>query len=284
MTTAGKGLYHRVRHLWRTKVSKVPLPSYDLPDVPVVATWCRSAVRSKGVDIYPSVLAGPSTILGDCSGGVVVEEVLGVLQRLQPDDYIRYTSEYYREGLQRFGRTWVYADIMTVLQGLSKLAQPSSYLEIGVRRGRSLAVVVSQAPACDIVGFDWWEPDYAGMPNPGPDFVRTEMRRIGHTGKLDLISGDSHRTVPAYLKSHPDAFFDLITVDGDHTEWGASLDLHYVLPRLKVGGVIVLDDIAHPLHPHLSKVWRRMVVDDARFATRIFDELGYGVAFGIRRW
>ena len=283
MTTVSQKLYGRIHQLWRAKVCRVPLPTYNSPAMPV-ATWCGSAVKSRGANIYPPVLAGPSTIEGYCAGEAVVEEALEILQSLQPDDYIRYTSEYYREGLQRFGRAWVYADIVTVLLGLSKLMQPNSYLEIGVRRGRSLAAVASQVATCDIVGFDRWEPNYAGIPNPGPDFVRAEMRRIGHIGKLDLISGDSHRTVPTYLKSHPDAFFELITVDGDHTEWGASLDLYHVLPRLKIGGAIVFDDIAHPTHPHLRRVWQRMVMDDARFVAWEFDELGYGVAFAVRKW
>jgi len=78
-------------------------------------------------------------------------------------------------------------------------------------------------------------------------------------------------------------FFDLITVDGDHSEWGAEQDLRQVYQRLKIGGVLVFDDICHPLHPYLAGVWQRAVATDRRFATWQFAELGYGVALAVRR-
>lgn len=144
-------------------------------------------------------------------------------------------------------------------------------------------MVAATCPECEIVGFDLWTSDYAGMPSPGPDFVRGEMKKLGYAGDLTFIGGDSHDTVPRFLDVHPAKFFDLITVDGDHSEEGAEDDLRNVLPRVKVGGVLVFDDISHPAHPYLADVWQRVVVVDPRFATWQFTELGYGVAFAIRR-
>jgi len=51
--------------------------------------------------------------------------------------------------------------------------------------------------------------------------------------------------------------FDLITVDGDHSEEGAFDDLLNVIPHLNVGGILVFDDIAHPTHPYLLGVWKK---------------------------
>jgi predicted O-methyltransferase YrrM len=202
---------------------------------------------------------------------------------LEPDDYIAYTSGYYRAGLERLGEHWRYADITTALLGLSRLLRPESYLEIGVRRGRSMAMVAATCPHCRIVGFDLWIQNYAGMPNPGPEFVREELARVGYQGQLELIGGNSHQTVKQYFKTQPDAFFDLITVDGDHSLQGAAEDLADVLPRLKIGGAIVFDDIVHPQHRYLSQVWRHFTQDSERFTTWEFDELGYGVAIAIRK-
>jgi predicted O-methyltransferase YrrM len=144
-------------------------------------------------------------------------------------------------------------------------------------------MIASTRPTCAMVGFDIWRPNYADMDNPGPEWVSAELRRIGHTGPLELISGNSHKTVPTYLAHHPDVFFDLITVDGDHSERGAERDLQDVLPRLSVGGIVILDDICSPIHPYLGAVWHRVVASDTRYMSWEYTELGYGVAFAVRK-
>jgi predicted O-methyltransferase YrrM len=128
-----------------------------------------------------------------------------------------------------------------------------------------------------------WMADYAGMPNPGPDFVVEELRRIGFQGHLSLISGDSHETIPAFFEDNPDLLFDLINVDGDHSEQGAKADLEAVLPRLRIGGAIILDDIVHPQHPYLENVWDALIGSDPNYSSTKYRELGYGVALAIRR-
>lgn len=232
---------------------------------------------------YDPLLLGPSTIGEYASSAECAGKLEQLLSTLEPDDYVTYLLAYYREGLRRFGRRWRYADIATVLLAVAEIAKPETYLEIGVRRGRSMAVVASARPECRIVGFDLWVQDYAGMANPGPEFVRGQLNRIGYRGELDLISGDSHREVPDFLARNPAMQFDLITVDGDHSRRGAVRDIRDVLPRLRVGGVLVFDDIVHPAVPHLQEVWKNEVASSKRFACWDFRELGYGVALAIRR-
>ncbi len=206
-----------------------------------------------------------------------------IMDHLEPDQYLKFLRAYYRLGLKRYGENWRYADIVTVLLACALLIQPENYLEIGVRRGRSMAMVAATCPDCHILGFDLWKPNYAGMPNPGPEFVRAELDKLGYRGRLELVSGDSHQTVPQYLGAHPEAYFDLVTVDGDHSREGAIQDLREVIPRLKLGGALVFDDISHPAHPYLLQVWRETVVADPRFTTWQFTDLGYGVALAIRQ-
>ena len=86
-----------------------------------------------------------------------------------------------------------------------------------------------------------------------------------------------------HLDANPDLYFDLVTVDGDHTAEGAAQDLREVLPRVSVGGALVFDDIAHRKHPHLVEVWKSVVESDPRFASYRFSELGYGIGFAIRQ-
>jgi predicted O-methyltransferase YrrM len=143
-------------------------------------------------------------------------------------------------------------------------------------------VVVERAPHVDAYGFDLWVADYAGMPNPGEAFVRAEMTRLGHRGQLVLVSGDSKTTLPAFLAENPDLYFDLVTIDGDHSAEGARADLLNALPRVRLGGVLVMDDVAHPQHAYLMDCWTECVAADSDFDTAVYTELGYGVACAVR--
>jgi len=233
---------------------------------------------------YPPVILGPATVGSLATSSTCLRQVIQIVERLELDDYVRYLLAYYSAGLERFGELWNYADIVTVLLASTVLIKPTSYLEIGVRRGRSMAIIAAKNPMCNIVGIDMWEnTNYAGMPNPGPAFVQAELERVEHKGQLELIAGNSHQILPAYFSEHPDLFFDLVTVDGDHSEKGAEQDLKDVVQHLKVGGILVFDDISHPAHPYLDRVWHRTIESDPRFSTWRYTELGYGVALAIRK-
>jgi predicted O-methyltransferase YrrM len=236
-----------------------------------------------GTAWYPPLMIGAGALAETITHRRYVELALSLLRRLTPDEYSRYTAEFYADGLARFGETWRYADIVTLLLGLADMLKPRRYLEVGVRRGRSACAVASMAPACDMVLFDMWIQDYAGMANPGPALVRSELTTVGHRGRCEFVDGDSHQTLPSYFAAHPSDAFDLITVDGDHSDEGATRDLCDVLPRLAVGGAVVFDDISHPTHPGLKAVWQRLVVQDSRFSAWSFDEVGYGVGFALRK-
>lgn len=251
---------------------------------PRTATRVSSAPAppGTGADFYGPALVGAETIGARATElGHVVAVAVEVAER-DPDAYTRYVADFVSAG----GAVahWRYADIVTVLAAATEVLRPTSYLEIGVRRGRSMSVVASRARDCAIIGIDFWNPGYAGIDNPGPDHVRTQIGSTGHTGTLELISGDSHEVLPRLFRERPEVDFDLITVDGDHSAQGAKLDLLDVLPRLRVGGALVFDDISHPAHEYLHDVWQRNVASDRRYAIWSFDDVGYGVAIAVRRW
>jgi predicted O-methyltransferase YrrM len=231
---------------------------------------------------YSPTILGPSTIAECASSPRTLQMVRSVLDKLEPDNYVRYLKLYFDEGRQRFGPHWKLLEIMNVLYAAAELIRPRRYLEIGVRRGRSMAMVLAACQEVEVVGFDMWAENYAGMENPGPAFVHGEMRKVAPLAKIQLIDGNSHLTVPAFLKVNAKTMFDLITVDGDHSEKGALQDLRDVLPRLSLGGVIVFDDISHPQHPYLMKTWRQALSEDGGLASYEFTELGYGIAFAVR--
>jgi predicted O-methyltransferase YrrM len=260
--------------------------TYARPDYGAAVETVKAVshvVPSGQTQWYPPVLIGAQTVEAHLFSQNYIERGIELMHRLTPDDYTAFLIQFFSDGLSRFGRNWRYADIVTVLMCLSDLLRPQHYLEIGVRRGRSVAAVASASPQCKLFMFDMWIAQYAGIENPGPDFVRRELTGIGHLGEMTFVDGDSHVTLPAYFAKNPDITFDLITVDGDHSLEGAIQDLCDVLPRLNVGGAIVLDDVCHPLHPELGNVWNDIVVSDPRFSSFTYTDSGYGVGFAIRK-
>ena len=214
----------------------------------------------------------------------LIQEVIEVLDKLSDDTFTQGMIETYRQGINLLGDDWDYLDITNSLYAISKLGQPENYLEIGVRRGRSVCIVAAASPNVNIYGFDLWQEGYGGNDNPGSDFVKSELNRLGHNGKTEFISGDSHFTVPQFLKNNPNLTFDLITVDGDHSLTGALDDLTNVVDRLRVGGVIVFDDIDNPYCPGLDKVWKKFMKMHPSLDGSIFtNSIGLGVAIGIRK-
>ncbi len=259
----------RLRRSWE-RLRPLPTPRYVTPTPRV------SDAFQNGVYQNPNAMTLAAASLSE----EAISFMEGLIGRMTRSDELAGQQAWYKLARAQFGKHLRFADLTTALWAASTLIRPSAYLEIGVRTGRSACVIAATNPECAILGFDLWLEDYAGVPNPGPDFVRSELATIGHSGSVELLSGDSRETVPAYLAEHPDAFFDVITVDGDHTVLGAANDLANVLPRLKVGGILLFDDIVRA--PALRSVWERLVVRDSRYVTWEYTDAGDGVAAAIR--
>ncbi len=258
----------RIRRGWQ-KFRPLPVPRYV------------SSTPRIGADQQPNLLLipGPDTLAAAATSEQAVSFVIGLIDKLTPTQEIAEQQAYYRFARAQFGPHFRDADLTTTLWAAAMLIRPTSYLEIGVRRGRSAAVVAAMCPDCAIFGFDLWMSDYAGAPNPGPDFVRKELLAVGHHGSVELISGDSSKTVSPFLQQCPDLFLDLITVDGDHSVLGAATDLANVLPRLKVGGIVIFDDVRAP---NLQRAWDQLVKRDSRYVTWECAASGRGIAAAIR--
>lgn len=234
-------------------------------------------------EMVPVVQLGTSTLRVAASRPETLCAVDDVLALLEPDDAIHELRQFYRLGLERFGEQWGYLDLLTVLGAAARYLRPRRYLEIGVLGGRSMSVVASVAPDCELFGFDAWLEGYSTATLSGPEHVRTRLRRVGHRGACHLVAGPSAETVPRFLADRPDLRFDLVTVDGDHGEGGARADLEHVLPRITLGGVIVFDDVRHPQHPWLERVWDTLVGQHHAFCATKYVEVGNAVAFAVRQ-
>ena len=232
---------------------------------------------------YSHSFISASTIARRASNPVVLRKALELCSQLESDGYTEYVTEFYRRGLTVAGDDWVFMDIISVLFAAAELGQPENYLEIGVRRGRSVCAVIAASPATNVYAFDIWQQGYAGNDNVGPPLVTRELRRFGHTGRVQFVDGDSHQTVPEFMADNPGLTFDLITVDGDHSIDGAMDDLRNVMPRLRAGGVLVFDDTGNPYCAGLMDVWQQFLKSEPSLVGFSFNEIGTGISFGVRR-
>ena len=208
------------------------------------------------------------------------QDVINVLQLLEPEPYATGRLKDFEKQLVSNTKTW---DICSVLSLYSKLFKPSSYLEIGVRRGKSMANILFFSRHCKAYGFDIWIANYAGISNPGPDFVRAEMKKIGHLGELVLIHGDSHVTVPLFIKNNSQIRFDIALIDGDHSYEGAMKDLETVAPVIKQNGILVFDDIYDTTNtPWLLNTWKSFLAQHKEFVQIAENKDFTGTAIAIK--
>ena len=207
--------------------------------------------------------------------------LLSIWSKIEADKFLAETICQLERSIANEESFW---DMCCALAAYTELARPSRYLEIGVRQGRSAVVVAAAHPDVDLYLFDMWHPDYAGVPNPGPDFVRAQLDRVGHRGRVYFGTGHSQVTIPEFLadRSTPDAF-GLITVDGDHRDAGARTDLENVIDHLALSGMLAFDDITHPTYPTLYDTWRGFVDSHGELITRENRRDGTGTALAFRR-
>jgi predicted O-methyltransferase YrrM len=185
------------------------------------------------------------------------QRLLEVWRNIHADKYLSETMKALRGAVENDRSYW---DMCCALAAYTSLHSPTRYLEIGVRQGRSAVIVAAVNPDVDLYLFDTWHRDYAGVPNPGPDFVRQQLGRVNHRGHAYFVTGRSQETLPAFFANDESPqTFPLITVDGDHRDEGARADLANVIGHLSPGGMIAFDDIAHPDYPTLHRTWQEFV-------------------------
>jgi glycosyltransferase involved in cell wall biosynthesis/ADP-heptose:LPS heptosyltransferase/predicted O-methyltransferase YrrM len=202
--------------------------------------------------------------------------VLSIISRLTGDHWLDRNIETFKEAIELKSQ-WF--ETLSFLNWYADSFKPVNYLEIGVRRGRSMAQVLAQSPQTRAYGFDLWIENYSGTPNPGPGFVISELKRLQIENMPTLIDGDSHETLPAFWADPKNPIsFELILVDGDHSYEGAKKDLEICFEHLAPGGALVFDDISHHSHPELRPLWEEY---KARFADYIFIEHSHGHGTGI---
>ena len=214
------------------------------------------------IPLHPSAMSEgfPAALLAGLHQPDNKRCVLNIISHLEKDYWLE-------RNLIRYQDTSAWFDAATLLNWIARNLKPGNYLEIGVRRGRSMAQVLVESPETQAFGFDLWIPGYGSLPeqgihtaNPGPEFVLGELAKLGISKLPKLVRGDSHATLPVFFQdpANPQSF-DLILVDGDHTTEGARADLELAFAHLAPGGILIFDDICNTAHPELRGLWDQFI-------------------------
>jgi predicted O-methyltransferase YrrM len=146
------------------------------------------------------------------------------------------------------------------LKLIAALHRPSTYLEVGVRDGHSLFWLLQGAGPNlrELALCDNWGGESGGSGRGGHDHIMVLLQELDYGGGRLWIDGNSHEVLLPALAGRT---FDLMLVDGDHTEGGAMQDLRECLTALAPGGLLLFDDIGHPDHPYLQAVLDRFLAE-----------------------
>jgi hypothetical protein len=132
---------------------------------------------------------------------------------------------------------------------LSHTGKPRSYLEIGVWNGKGSLLWMIRNVLTNkdswALGVDTWTIPPTGRAEQSPKWnpdnayaTATSIASLHH--RCALTRGDSH----SVMASLPRRQFDFVFIDGDHSPVGALRDLVAAFPLVKIGGIIVCDNMA----------------------------------------
>lgn len=142
------------------------------------------------------------------------------------------------------------------LELLRELAKGCRVLETGTQHGYTTLAMAQVATQVHTVDWHYW-----GKQLPG-DTLPTFWRNVWDAdlrGKIVIHVGESRRVLP-YLASES---FDLIFIDGDHTEAGCAFDLGEARRLCGLGATIAVHDFGGPDWPGVKKACYDFAPEDA---------------------
>ncbi|MFD0961889.1 TylF/MycF/NovP-related O-methyltransferase [Paenibacillus chungangensis] len=141
---------------------------------------------------------------------------------------------------------------------------PGAIIECGVFKGASLLrfamyrELLSSPFSKKIIGFDIFgkfpETNFqddiqfrekfiagAGEDSISVDQLYEVLSHKGINKQIELVSGDITKTVPDYVKQHPELKISVLNLDTDIYEPSITI-LEHLYPRLVKGGILIMDD------------------------------------------
>jgi hypothetical protein len=161
-----------------------------------------------------------------------------------------------------------------VLHSIATQRKIVAYLEVGVCYGHSLRTVLDVQFPDRLTLCDSWGGESGGEQFGGPTHIEALLQTLEYHYPVTFLNGNSHELLKTVKQR-----FDLILVDGDHTEEGARQDLQDCWPLLMPGGLLVFDDLSHPSHPELLSVFHDFMTSVQ--ATLIHEDVDTPMGVGV---
>jgi len=150
------------------------------------------------------------------------------------EKYINYENAFSRLELTHFEGASIGPQVEYFINLLDKNPQIKTILEIGFNTGRSAAYFLSSRDDIKVVSVDI---GYHSYVNDCKKIIDSHF-----PGRHTLLIGDSKVVLPQLLMLEPRIPFDLIFIDGDHSEVGALADAKNCLALATKETIIVMDD------------------------------------------
>jgi predicted O-methyltransferase YrrM len=116
-----------------------------------------------------------------------------------------------------------------------------NFLEIGVAAGGNTRIFCDFLKIKNVYTIDLDEHPSISYAN-NPNARENNFRNLKNTGKLENFYGDSHSEEAKEWLEAREVKFDMVFIDGDHTENGIKLDTVLVLPYLKENAYVIYHD------------------------------------------
>lgn len=148
--------------------------------------------------------------------------------------------------------------------------RPFNYLGIGVQEGGCAERIAEANPVINMTLCDNWGSTHGGTGRGSHDHVEQRLVATGHRGERTYLDGDSAQMIPGLPGS-----FNLVFVDGDHSEAGALTDLANVWGLVRHGGHVVVHDVMFP--EVMAALWQFLKIADRVASVRLYPD-GTGAA------
>lgn len=147
-----------------------------------------------------------------------------------------------------------------ILARVTRLLPVRTYLEVGVRDGCTLWVVVEAGMGSleTVILADDWGRRHGGTNRGSHAHVAALLRTIGFGGSTVWLDGPSQETLPAFTPGSEEGV-DLVHLDGDHDEEPAYQDVTNGWRLVRPGGALVVHDtrlagVARAMHRFVDDV------------------------------
>lgn len=166
-------------------------------------------------------------------------------QYLELDEWLVNHRQYCQDHVIGFGeRSFHYLWKLII----DEMPSTFSFLEIGVHRGQVLGLIGGLAKRTNrevkVVGVSPFDGTEINIFRDYEAEVRDFYKYSTGNDKVTLIRGFSQE-IETIAKVKEEGLFNVVYVDGGHSEVIAKSDIHNYAPLVKVGGYLVIDDCAN---------------------------------------